>query len=499
MDFKKEMERAGVIGCHFEKMMPEIRIKALTDFPILIIGETGTGKELVAQLIHRMSRRKEKPLQFVNVPAISNGIFESELFGHEKGAFTDASRSRKGLLRENDGGTIVLDEIGDMSPEMQVKILRWLENGEIKPVGSDKVIFVDVRVIASTNKDLGVLVEEGLFRKDLYYRLQDLSIEVLPLRKDKRAVLDLAKHFVDKNKEQFFDFYEEMITEPGGNELHDLFEELISAITHCSNFLAGGNARELESYVRNWLFKRAYRHSTERSVSPIHQPVITKEFLEKPTSKDDLTEKDTVFIGNIRKALILCKGNTKNAAVFLECSEEELLELITNNNISIDKDGLYSVDRNDIETIKSLQSNHQEEDSSENCEWLQKINCNFLNPSEDELNKIRDVLNSRLEVVEKRVIQMSVNHFDGNLKKVRNSLGIGYKKLEDRIKKYNIAVLEHQDEANPGPLKEVLLMEEIKLIKFLLKKGMSAKNIARSIGIHLNTVYRRIRDCNLAK
>ncbi len=514
MDFKKIMEEMGVVGVHFEEMMPELRIKALTDFPILIIGESGTGKELVAKLIHKMSKRRNKPLHFVNVPAISNGIFESELFGHTKGSFTDASRDRTGILLENDGGTVVLDEIGDMSPEMQVKLLRWLENGEIKPVGSDKTIIVDVRVIASTNKNLEILIEKGLFRKDLFYRLQSLSIKISPLRENVEAILDLTKYFVDKNKGHFFGIYGEAMGEPTGSELSKLFDELISATMHCPNFLAGGNARELESYIREWLFKKVYNHYRQKektgaiiindssSFLPIKEGAVNEEEI------GEHAEKSSAFVTNIRRALIFCKGNIKNAAILLECSEEELLKIIEDESILVGDEDKYLIRREDIKTVNSFHQQQSDntdrmsevEKKEEDDEWLQEIDCNFSNPSDDELDEIRIVFKKRIRWVEKNVIQMAVNYFGGRIKDVKESLEIGYNTLNKKIITYGIGIKTDSTaryQISPGPLREVLRLEEAKLINFLLAKRMSIKNISEILGVHPNTVRTRIRDYNL--
>ncbi len=507
MEFSQLMKEVGAVGIHFEKMMPEIEIKAMTGFPILIVGETGTGKELVAKLIHRMSKRSDKPLQFVNVPAINNGVFESELFGHEKGAFTDASKARKGVIREIHGGTIVLDEIGDMSLETQAKILRWLESGEIKPVGSDRVLFVDVRVIASTNKKLENLIESGLFRQDLYYRLSSLSIEVSPLRKSQEAILDLTKYFVDKNKKHFVDFRGNSLDDPSGSELAKLFSELIEANAHCSNFLSG-NARELESVVKEWLFKRALNYNKEKNaeslLSTYYLDNNSRSSSKPESSNDDNTkvccaDEESALVTNIRKALILCKWNTKNAAILLECSEEELQKIIEDNNIFVEEGDNYSISREDVKPIKSFSTDNQHQiDVFQNASWLKKINCNFAAPSNNELKEIHDILERKIAEVEKEVFQMAINHFNGNLRKATRSLGIGDKRLKAGLEKYNIsAVSGVQLEANPGPLNEILLTEENKLIKFLLIKNMTAKNIAKILGYHINAVYCRIKRYNL--
>ncbi|MCC6763170.1 MAG: sigma-54-dependent Fis family transcriptional regulator, partial [Deltaproteobacteria bacterium] len=163
---------------------------------VLIHGETGTGKELVAQAIHARSRRRKGRFVAVNLGAISDPLRESELFGHVRGAFTGATGSRAGLFAEADGGCIFLDEIGDASPALQVALLRVLEEGTILPVGADRPRRVDVRIISATNRDLPALVRQGLFRRDLFYRLNVFPIELPPLNERPEDIFALANHFL---------------------------------------------------------------------------------------------------------------------------------------------------------------------------------------------------------------------------------------------------------------------------------------------------------------
>ena len=165
---------------------------------VLITGESGTGKELIARAIHRQSPRASGPFISVNCTAIPENLLESELFGHEKGAFTDAREQKKGLFELGSGGTFLLDEIGDMAPLMQTKLLRVLEERKIRPVGGEREAEVDVRLISATNQDLGMLMEEGRFRQDLYYRVKVFTIEVPPLRTRGDDVLLLAYYFLQE-------------------------------------------------------------------------------------------------------------------------------------------------------------------------------------------------------------------------------------------------------------------------------------------------------------
>ncbi len=179
------------------RVLRVVRQIAPTKITALVIGETGTGKELIARAIHANSTRKDKPYKVINCAGLNENLLESELFGHVRGAFTGAVGERKGLLEAADGGTIFLDEVGDMPLTMQAKLLRALESGEILPVGSNETRHTDVRVIAATNKDPRDLIADGKFREDLYYRLNQVTIRVPPLRERREDIPLLVQHFVD--------------------------------------------------------------------------------------------------------------------------------------------------------------------------------------------------------------------------------------------------------------------------------------------------------------
>lgn len=201
--FKRPMEPQTLSGAHgligeseeMHRVYRAITKSAASSATVLITGESGTGKELVARAIHYSGRRSSSPFVPVNCGGIPEGLLESELFGHVKGAFTGATESRAGFFHAADGGTIFLDEVSETSPSMQVKLLRVLQDKEICMVGSDRPRKVDVRILAATNKDLPGLVEREAFRKDLFYRLHVITIAVPPLRDRHDDVLLLARHF----------------------------------------------------------------------------------------------------------------------------------------------------------------------------------------------------------------------------------------------------------------------------------------------------------------
>jgi two-component system response regulator AtoC len=207
---------------------------APTTATVLIVGESGTGKELVAKAIHAKSPRANKPFVAVNCAALPESILESELFGHERGAFTGASATKRGLFEEARGGTLFLDEIGEVGPKMQVQLLRVLQEGEIRRVGGAETIKVDVRVVAATNRDLKAEVVAGRFREDLLFRLQVVTVNVPPLRERQRDIPLLIRHFIARHAER--------LGRPAPRVAPEVFEMLES-------YPFPGNVRELSHIV----------------------------------------------------------------------------------------------------------------------------------------------------------------------------------------------------------------------------------------------------------
>lgn len=209
-----------------------------TDVSVLITGESGTGKELAARTIHYLSRRASMPFVPVNCGAIPENLFENELFGHMKGAFTDARQFQEGLVREAEGGALFLDEIGVMRPSVQVKLLRLIQEKEYKPLGSSRCYKANIRIIAATNEHLSVLVKKGEFREDLFYRLNILSLNIPPLRERKEDIPILAESFIRKYSEQY------------GKPIQPLPDEVMEKLS-AHNW--PGNIRELENKIQQAL------------------------------------------------------------------------------------------------------------------------------------------------------------------------------------------------------------------------------------------------------
>jgi two-component system response regulator PilR (NtrC family) len=237
-----------------EAILEMVRTVAPTTSTVLITGESGTGKELVARAIHEASTRREKPFVSINCGAFPETLLESELFGYYKGAFTGADSNRKGIIESANGGTLFLDEIGETSPGMQVKLLRVLQERMVRPLGGTMDVSVDVRLIASTNRDLKRMVSNGQFREDFYYRISVIPIHVPPLRERPEDIEPLARHFLRKFTLQM------------AKPLSDFDSEATEALKRCS---WPGNVRELENAVEHAV---AVSEDRERLVRLTHLP-----------------------------------------------------------------------------------------------------------------------------------------------------------------------------------------------------------------------------------
>jgi len=321
-EVKKEYSFENIVSKNekMNKIFEIIRKVAPYKSTILITGESGTGKELVAKAIHYHSDRAKRLFVPVNCGAIPENLLESELFGHVKGAFTDAIRTKKGLFEEADEGTIFLDEIGELPSQLQVKLLRVLQEGEIRRVGESKSIQVDVRIIAATVKDLAREVNEGRFREDLFYRLNVLHIYIPPLRERKEDIPLLLQHFINKHNQTL------------NKNVKDVESKAIESLM---NYKWSGNVRELENTI-----ERAVVLTDGERIEIDHLPFEIQNFQNEvpmvPMAEEEYSIKKAsrmLEMGLIRKALRKTKGNHTKAARLLEISHRALLYKIKDYGI----------------------------------------------------------------------------------------------------------------------------------------------------------------------
>ena len=307
----KEQQFEKIIGAseQMEQVFDTIRKVAATNATIWVQGDTGTGKELVAKAIHRNSLRKDKPLVPVNCTAIPADLLESELFGHEKGAFTGANVLRKGKLEMANGGTVFFDEIAELKPELQMKLLRFLQERYIERIGGGEPIPLDVRIIAATSKDIKAELEKSTFREDLYYRLSVISIQLPPLQERGDDWNILANYFLNR-----FSVEE-------NKKLRGFSDDALEAMKHYS---WPGNVRELENKV-----KRAFIMTRDQFITPADldlQTIAVGLNLEEARNKLELE--------HIVEALTCNNGNVTHAAAELGITRPTFYDLLKKHSIN---------------------------------------------------------------------------------------------------------------------------------------------------------------------
>ncbi len=292
-------------------MLPDV---AASDAPVLVTGASGTGKELVARAIHDLSRRHKGPFNQINCGALPDTLLESELFGYEKGAFTDARKSKPGRFVLADGGTLFLDEVGELSAAFQVKLLRALQEGEVQPLGSTRTIRVDVRVVAATNRDLARAVGERTFREDLFYRLRVIPIEIPPLAARPKDIPLLVDHFVKETARRT------------GKRIEGVTAPALQALCR---YDYPGNVRELKNIV-----ERAFVFCREPRIDLSHLPeeVLVRETRESvpPSDEVGLEESPTTQeVETLRKALEKHRWNRTATAKALGIGRNTLWRKMT--------------------------------------------------------------------------------------------------------------------------------------------------------------------------
>ena len=393
MNIELIKQKSGIVGESEEinQVLEMVSQVAGVDISVLINGESGTGKELVAKAIHTASMRSSKDLTIVNCGAIPEGIIESELFGHKKGAYTDASESRKGYFETANKGTIFLDEIGDMPLETQVKVLRVLESGEYMRVGDSISKRTDTRVIAATNKNLAKLVKEGKFRQDLYYRLKTVTINLPALRRRKNDIRLLVERFALQfsrtNKIKYKGFTPE-------------------AIKAIQKFDWPGNVRELRNFIESILILE----KGER---------ITAEIIEKQLQSEKMIE---------------FSDNQALPVVVNQNPDQAERELILRQLLFL---------RQDIEELKLMlkQSDFSILNSPRNIDenFSNKIHDDEFDSFEDKtLLKEQAIGSFKTTDLEKEMILRTLEHFNNNRRAAAKSLGMSERTLYRKINDYGI-------------------------------------------------------------
>ncbi len=285
-------------GALMADLRARIALVATASSPVLVLGETGTGKELVARAIHACSPRRGRPFVTVNTSAIPEALLESQMFGHTRGAFTGAAQAHRGLFQEADGGTLLLDEIGDMPLALQPKLLRVLQSGELRPVGADRDVHVDVRIVAATHRRLPDLVAEGRFRQDLFYRLDVVTLLVPPLRDRAEDIPELARCFLARARARA----------PESPALR-MSEELLALLASAP---LRGNVRELESIV-----ERLVVLADHEELTPSDLARTEYDETQGPAAADSDPSLDALIRKHVESVLARAGGSKSRAAKML--------------------------------------------------------------------------------------------------------------------------------------------------------------------------------------
>ena len=300
---------------HMKEVLNQAKMVAATDARVLITGESGTGKELLARAIHNASPRRNKPFVAINCSAMAENLLESELFGHEKGAFTGATRSHKGLFQAAEGGSLLLDEIGDMPMRLQVKLLRVLQENQVRPVGSTDALEVDVRVISATHRDLQELMREGRFREDLYYRLNVVNIKIPTLDERREDIPLLVAHFL------------QVIAREADQERKVYAPEAVEMLVTAE---WPGNIRQLYNVVR-------------QNVALSRSPVISAELVQQSLGEHSgkllsFSDARDEFTRNyLSQILQITMGNVSQAARLAKRNRTDFYKLLARHDLNPDQ------------------------------------------------------------------------------------------------------------------------------------------------------------------
>ncbi|QXD15919.1 sigma-54 dependent transcriptional regulator [Rhodocaloribacter litoris] len=421
MDRAAIQERFGIIGSSpaLLRELDRARQVAQTDITVLIEGESGVGKELFAQAIHEMSHRRHKPLVVVNCGAIPEGLIESELFGNEKGAYTGAVERRSGYFEQADGSTIFLDEIGEMPPAAQVRLLRVLETGTFSRVGSSTPIQTDVRVIAATNKDLAREVQAGRFREDLYYRLSTVLLKIPPLRERKEDIIPIFEHFLHRFAQKYNSVHKRLTEEarqllkryrwPGNvRELRNVAEQAV--VLHRGDTLT---ADDLRPYLRG---------VTAAGVSEGLVPVS------RTAPGDEGRERELIY-----RALLELRLDIREMKEQLSALLARLGAALPHGIVGRDAEGeLVIVRKADPETYPSLIEDVSYEIEGENEHRPPIMDLLGSDDKRDEPADEKPL--PTLEDAERQLITEALRRFDGNRRQTARALGISERTLYRKLK-----------------------------------------------------------------
>lgn len=427
MDRQVFQEKFGLTGESdaIRQVVDKVMQISSTDITVLLQGESGVGKDVTARAIHSVSKRNRNDIVIVNCGAIPEGIIESELFGHEKGSFTGAHEARKGYFEKADGGTIFLDEIGDTPKNVQVKLLRVLENGEFFRVGSSKMYTADVRIIAATNKDLWELVKEGTFREDLYYRLDTVKIKLPPLRERKEDIIPIFRKFVtefsakyDSVFQGFSDEAKELLVSyrwPGNvRELRNVAEQLV--VLEKSKFI---DVDRLQKYLKGRQF-----HGSTDNLPVLADRDQSRKFNNEPPDGD---------MSVIYRALVEMSSDISDLKKMLA---KFLYSTITDKGVKALPAAITrNIDPNDI----SVHMRNQINDSELGIRSIEKEMDGDLDDNENDIEKFftENEIPS-IEDAEKFLIMQALKRFEGNRRKASEALGVSERTLYRKLDQYEL-------------------------------------------------------------
>ncbi len=425
-DLQSIKNRYGIIGNYpaLNRAIEKAIQVAPTDISVLVIGESGTGKEFIPKIIHSESRRKHKPYIVVNCGAIPEGTIDSELFGHEKGAFTGATTTRKGYFEVADGGTIFLDEVGELPLQTQVRLLRVLESGEFMKVGSSQVQKTDVRIVAATNVNMMNAIQDGRFREDLYYRLNTVQIDMPPLRERKGDIHLLFRKFAIDFAEKYR-MPELQLTEDG--------------VQYLENYSFPGNVRQLRNLVEQMTVVEQNR---EINASRLAEYIPMNAHLPAVIQKKSGNSNGNSDFGSEREIMYKILFDMRNDLNDLKSLTSELIKNRENGEFS-------NQEKNLIHKIYTPE-NHQNTNANsllyfENPPQTAVVNPTIITSPDESDDNVEDIEleetnpeSLSLQNNERELIVKALEKHKGRRNKAADELGISQRTLYRKIKQYNL-------------------------------------------------------------